>query len=356
MIQFEALERKANCTDQSKKSDVIDAATPDKIATISDAEKAENALMRKVLELLGTEDCLVSTLLPPPTPPKPSMLQQIIREAREARMMAARGETTSTAKAPKKSAPPIVLPTRWRDLTPAQRYLAAIRSALKSDGAALTLNLSQKVEKSAATAPDPVRYLSGLINRALKGAGLAGTPYSFMLDVSAAGRLHIHGAIIFDPATDPALVKRALMKAGGKFQGRTASRQTLLRNLTDAEGWAAYCAKAERQTRKVLSGERLVFVSTPMTKIAKQHHEDVTTPAPVTAQTISAPTSGKAPAPRPVRVMVRRRPYKTHTRLLTPSGTLTHPGKPKPVSGACMRRLSDHGRGDHRSTPVMPPG
>lgn len=270
------------------------ATESDKIATLKAVQKAENADILKALDALTSDSCPVSSSLP--STHTPSMLQKLIKQQREAKRLADAAAISSKTgtKAPKKPTPPTHLPTRWRDLTAVHKYLAGVRSIMALDGKAFTLNLSPSVEDAISAAGDPVRHISGLINRALAAAGIARTPYAFAFDVSEAGRLHLHGAILIDPTIDPMTIKGALMKAGGKLPGHCASRQVVLRDLTDAEGWAVYCTKAKRQTLKSLSGHRQTFISTPLVKIAKAHHEPAAATVSVTTKTSSVRNSAKA--------------------------------------------------------------
>jgi hypothetical protein len=168
------------------------------------------------------------------------------------------------------------LPNRWRDLIPAQVFTLSTRVAEDRGGVAFTLNLNEDVERSLSTAPDRVAYMARRISRALSAAGLAGTPYAFQIeeDTKNGPRLHLHGVIIIGDV-DPEKVKAALMQSGGKISGRAASRQIYFDTLSDAGGWAGYCSKPAKNTRRDMDRDRLKFVSPSLKNLVRGvHHQE----------------------------------------------------------------------------------
>ena len=158
----------------------------------------------------------------------------------------------------------------WKEATPAQKFTKAVRTTATTDAYAFSLNLSSDRQKALVQAADPIRLFSGYLNRELRRAGLAGTPYAFTFELSPDGKkLHLHGVVI--PGTEPAAVlKRALQAAGGKIEGHAGSRQLKLDPITDAAGWAAYCQKQAWLTDKVVDGNRLTFINADLNRIARE--------------------------------------------------------------------------------------
>jgi hypothetical protein len=134
----------------------------------------------------------------------------------------------------------------------------------------VTLNLSGKREAAINAAADPARAMSQCVRRAFKDVGLGAPDLAFTVEVSPGGRTHVHGVLL--STADKALVKRALMRAGGKIAGRAASRQVDLKpfdwNRGGADGWDGYLGKAMARTRRMLGVERTVYISQGLRRIA----------------------------------------------------------------------------------------
>ena len=193
--------------------------------------------------------------------PSPERLQALVRMGR------AHGHGKSPRV--KTSTQPVVLPSRWRLLTKQQQHIVAARLP---DAHAFTLNLSPEIEATARAHGDPIAYIAKRVNCYLATSELAGVPYSMVIESSPAGRLHVHGVILMTD-TDPAGLKSALSRAGGKISGHAGSRQVKLVPIDNPEGWASYTAKDRRDTAKVLPGKRLVSLSRTMTQLARATHE-----------------------------------------------------------------------------------
>lgn len=159
-------------------------------------------------------------------------------------------------------------PSAWRRLTDLQKFTLAVRAAGALHGLTFNLNLSKSRRAALVKSDDPLRQITKYLNRELKKAELTATPYALTLEISPQGRLHIHGVILPYPGTTEPL-KGALMASGGKLPGRTASRQVHLKQIDDADGWVGYCLKDTKKTAPVIKGTRTTFVSTPMSRIAK---------------------------------------------------------------------------------------
>ena len=260
-----------------KTTDILDQAR-DKSSTEILTPNLDNTHINKLFAELDQEACLVATLSPfhapviaPPHTPSSHPLSSTHRyETLIERICREHKEKSASLSLSKTSTDPIL--TGWRNLTAPQIFNFSTRTAERAGGLAFSLNLSDQVEKSAAATRDPAAFMAARITRSLKASGLAGLPFALTLEATHLGRLHLHGVIILGDA-DLEQVKRALMNAGGKLPGRSASRQLSLTVLTDALGWAGYCAKDENRTRREVAGNRLIFISRTMNALAKTLHQ-----------------------------------------------------------------------------------
>lgn len=160
-------------------------------------------------------------------------------------------------------------PKTWKKASKADKFVASIGSVGAGRGYAFTLNLSGSQEAALKAAGDPTRRISDRINRALKGVGVCAPEYSFTLEISPLGRLHLHGAIHVPQWHDLTSVKRALMQAGGKLKGHAASRQVKLKPIDNAEGWAGYLQKDVRKTKRSLGTDKLTYISMPLRRVCR---------------------------------------------------------------------------------------
>ncbi|MDW4548845.1 hypothetical protein R5H32_05710 [Defluviimonas sp. D31] len=159
-------------------------------------------------------------------------------------------------------------------MTEAQRFRQAVRTAGAMDGLALSLNLSIGREGALFDNDEPLRRITHYINRELKKDGLSGLPYALKVEICRTSRkLHLHGVIIpGDESLDA--IKGALRRAAGEWQGRAKARQIDLKPISDADGWADYLMKAERDTDEAIRGDRLTFNNTAIKRIAKEFSSD----------------------------------------------------------------------------------
>ncbi|MCV3210036.1 hypothetical protein OHD62_19530 [Mesorhizobium sp. YC-39] len=160
--------------------------------------------------------------------------------------------------------------TTWERLSAEDRFVATIEAAGRRQGIALTLNLSKEREITLRASKDPARLLSTYINRELGKAGLAAA-YSIRFEISPAGRLHVHGAVV-DSSYDPSSLnelKRALVAAAGKIHGKAGSRQCVFRELYYPAGWHAYLRKTRRKICHELGIDKITFISRGMREIAR---------------------------------------------------------------------------------------
>lgn len=252
----------------------MDAAFDDLFSNDDDAEIADDVLSKSATIQVQEKPALSSHLQ--------SVSDYRVRTCAVAPITLPKSTTTSTYTKPTKRkvkgkvraaprTPRKRLSPSWREATPAQKFTKAVRITATSDAYAFSLNLSSDRQRALVQAADPIRLFSGYLNRELKRAGLAGTPYAFTFELSPDGKkLHLHGVVI--PGTEPAAtLKRALQAAGGKIEGHAGSRQLKLDPITDAAGWAAYCQKQAWLTDKVVDGNRLTFINADLNRMTREY-------------------------------------------------------------------------------------
>lgn len=150
-----------------------------------------------------------------------------------------------------------------------------MHTAEHHSGLTFTLNLSAACEKALLRSDNPARAMSDRINRALKALGCAAPAYGFALEISPAGRVHLHGAVL-PGAIDLDTLKRALMKAGGKLKSHAASRQLKFKPFDPtkgAHGWTGYITQDERITRRALATDKITFISSGLRRLTRSDWE-----------------------------------------------------------------------------------
>lgn len=169
--------------------------------------------------------------------------------------------STETVKAPPKKASQKTAP---------KKFGRAVELAKRQSGYAFTLNLSQARECSLRRSDDPARAMSDFINRAFKRLSqltdLPAPGYGFVLEISPAGRLHLHGTIILGGHNLEA-VRSALKEAGGKIKGHAAGPQLLTKPVFLASGWTQYCGEDAFQTMQVLGTRKITFLSAGLRRL-----------------------------------------------------------------------------------------
>lgn len=188
----------------------------------------------------------------------------------------AKSTTTNTPKKARKQTAkptfkPITSKSKWKTAKPEDKLAASVTVAERHGGLAFTLNLSPKVEETLSKGKDPARQLSHYIAREMRKALGYVVPHSFCFEFSPDGRLHVHGVLVFN-AGDEALksaVKKTLMRAGGKLDGRSASRQCSFEKLDGADGWTRYILAEIKRTRDLLGTEKAIFISSEMLRLTR---------------------------------------------------------------------------------------
>ncbi|WP_206366633.1 hypothetical protein, partial [Shinella zoogloeoides] len=147
----------------------------------------------------------------------------------------------------------------WARLSSDDRQRHTLDFAFRSESLAWTLNFTPKQEARLRKSKRPVKNaLADAINRACKRELGYAPPISLALEVTPGGRLHAHGIVTLGRRQGAAFC-RALKSAGGKVHGCGAGRQTDIRRLWSAAGWAAYIAKAFDQTAAALGTDKIVY-------------------------------------------------------------------------------------------------
>lgn len=164
----------------------------------------------------------------------------------------------------------------WRSLWSHERLAMAFEAAEKIGGIAFTLNLSPRRQEFLVNRSDPADDLRRRISKALRSEFGRLLPFGFEFEVSPAGALHAHGVVIAgsrSAAVEDRLT-RALAKAGGKIQGRSAARQVALDVLHDGLGWASYLQKAFDDACTHLGTHKVIFLSSDLVRLARQYHDE----------------------------------------------------------------------------------
>jgi hypothetical protein len=160
-------------------------------------------------------------------------------------------------------------PTLWRTASADDKLLHAIRVVHAGDGFAFNINLSTAEQRAIVESANPVRTFARRVQRAFQSLGLAAPPFAFQIETSPSGRTHVHGAVLHRPLSRDRLVE-ALMLAGGKMHGKTASTQVRLRTLFYAPGWLGYMQLDSAWTREVLGKDRLSFISQDLLRLTRE--------------------------------------------------------------------------------------
>jgi len=157
-----------------------------------------------------------------------------------------------------------------------RKFARALEITGRRSGLAFSLNLGIGVEGTLHHSADPARIISDRLNRAFKNAGFAAPRYALTIEISPEHRAHVHGVIIVaDQAQQKSNspLRRALVKAGGKIEGRAASRQVDLKPLAAASGWHSYIIKDLPKTAAALGTDKLTFISAPLRRDVLQDME-----------------------------------------------------------------------------------
>lgn len=146
----------------------------------------------------------------------------------------------------------------WLRLPADDRERRVLDFAFRSESLSWTLNLTPKKQVQLRKSDRPAKLLADAINRACKRELGRSVPISLALEVTSTGRLHAHGVATLEHGEGKAF-HAALKSAGGKMQGRGSGRQTDIRKLWSATGWADYIAKAFDRTAEALGTDKIFY-------------------------------------------------------------------------------------------------
>jgi hypothetical protein len=107
------------------------------------------------------------------------------------------------------------------------------------------------------------------VKRRLPGVSL---PYWFAIDVTADGRLHIHGAFAADPAWHSA-IRDAMKAAWGEWDAPGKHKQLLFKTPCD-DGWATYSIRNQRAVAKII-GPRTFTINHPLRRDAEWAYTEI---------------------------------------------------------------------------------
>lgn len=157
----------------------------------------------------------------------------------------------------------------WDHTTDLAKVVFANRAAYQEGRTyAFSLDLSPK---EIAAANDNAKgfadHFKRRISRNLKRMAID-APFWFGVDVTRAGRLHLHGGIA---ANDNQLdvVERAMCAAGGDWASKYhADKQCDLQPMYTPDIWANYCLRAQAKVKRIITG-KAISITTPLRRRAK---------------------------------------------------------------------------------------
>lgn len=164
----------------------------------------------------------------------------------------------------------------WRSQWPLERLASSFVVAQQKDAFAFTLALSPTLQNTLVDRDDPARLMSHYINREMKRHLGVAPAYSFLFEVSAAGRLHLHGVIIPTNMNDGRrnAIKNAIAAAGGRLSNAPVVRasQCHLTPIHDGLGWFGYISKSYDDTEGFLGTHKISFIATSLKRLCREAH------------------------------------------------------------------------------------
>lgn len=161
----------------------------------------------------------------------------------------------------------------WKRLPADERNRRVLDHVFRSESLAFTFNLAPKQEKRFRNEARPARALADLINRSCKSKLGRAVPLMLALEVSPAGRLHVHGVVTLEFG-EWKTFQDILKSAGGKIDGHAGPRQTHTRKLFDMTGWADYIAKDFDRTAEALGTDKIVYHCRMMIAAARDEYDN----------------------------------------------------------------------------------
>lgn len=162
----------------------------------------------------------------------------------------------------------------WKRLRPNERLALIAKTVLLSEAYAWSLNLEHaKSARLRKLGVDPVKDLSGRLNKLLKRHFGRALETAFTFEFDADERLHVHGfTILPDHAPETiAKFKLILKQAGGVIHGAAAGWQVEGKPMR-SNGWQEYLEKDSQRTAELLGTKKIDYSSLPITQLAKKAH------------------------------------------------------------------------------------
>ena len=140
------------------------------------------------------------------------------------------------------------------------------------EGYALNVNLApETVDQAVAASSTFMKTTQERVARHFKTRVDRPVDFWFRLEVSPGGRPHLHGAFSAQPIEAP-LIKEALEAASRARGMQTAKRAVVIKQITDAAGWARYSTKTGQRARALFECKTITATS-ELRRRAQQHYE-----------------------------------------------------------------------------------
>jgi hypothetical protein len=150
----------------------------------------------------------------------------------------------------------------WDDTGQRLKFGMAMQS-LSDRGYAFTFNFGPNRLAELLTHPKGfARALALYMNRALDARLDCRPDYGFVIEMTARGKLHVHGGIECGPA-ELSVVKEALVHAAGKGWVKTRPGETQVKfgELFYPTGWTRYSFEDNPKARRVIKGNTVVITN-----------------------------------------------------------------------------------------------
>ncbi len=163
----------------------------------------------------------------------------------------------------------------WRDLSDTTRavYYQRVLQHEWSNTHAITLRFSNvTIKKAMSNSKGPMDYIRRRLEEKFKQKLTGSADYWFTLEISAAGNLHLHGAIsLLD--NDIQSTKDALHAVNENINPAFKNKAVRIDQIYDGIGWAAYATEDFRKTRKHITKGNLLTCSKSLKEPAKKLYE-----------------------------------------------------------------------------------
>lgn len=171
----------------------------------------------------------------------------------------------------------------WEKTGSLTKLSAATWSLLTEERQAIAFSFDLITKSEGAARSDaggPVDWLKRHLDKQFtKRFGKGSIPYFFSLDISKAGRLHVHGAFL--PMRDTEYhrdqVREAMKAAWGVWRldcGRENPKQTDFRPLYSC-GWITYQMETHRKVARIIGDDRVFTMTQDLRREAQQTYNEI---------------------------------------------------------------------------------